>query len=68
MRHVLDRSVLEERLAACRTVKQQRLQEHRQLKAAMTENAAQLNVLIGRETELEELLALPGEPPSVEPA
>lgn len=62
MRMVLERSVLEGRLADCRKAKAARLQRQATLEQAAKENFDQLNALVGRETELTELLALPEEP------
>lgn len=55
---MIDRAVIEERLTQCRRAKQQRVQTHAQIQAALTENEAQIHALDGREAELQELLAL----------
>lgn len=64
---VLEKSVLEQRLAQCRAAQRQKKAEHARLVALTDECVAQINSLIGREAELAELLALPEEPLPQEP-
>lgn len=64
---LLEKSVLEQRLAQCRAALQRKQGEHARLTSLTEQCVAQINALIGREAELTELLALPEESPK-EPA
>lgn len=55
---VFTHDTLTARLATVQQAKAEQIQRHSQLTAAREDCAAQINALIGRETELTELLAL----------